>query len=382
MAFTVQVLTTSRADFGIYASVLAALEAHPDLTAELIVTGMHMSERHGVSLGAIESSPYPIIAKFACLEDADAPLDIAQSMARATSGMAEALGRKQPDLLLTLGDRFEMLAAAQAAVPFSIPIAHIHGGEETEGAIDNVFRHMLTKMSHLHFPATQKSVDRIHQMGEAIERIILAGAPALDSIATIPRVSTADIHSRFGLDMTKAFHLVTYHPVTLERELSMSELRNLLTVLEGVQDQIVFSGTNADTGGLSVAKEIEAFAATRDNVLLVDSFGAAAYYTVMHHAQTMIGNSSSGIIEAASAGLPVVNIGARQDGRERSKNVVDTVGTVDAIQTALTKAIALQGESFTNVYGQGNAGQRIADGIAAFLNTDPSARKRFVDSSA
>jgi len=355
------------------------MASHPDLTPKLVVTGMHMSKRHGISLAAIEASPYPIAAKFKCLSEADTPVEIARGMARVTAGMSEVLEQNRPDLLLTLGDRFEMLAAALAAVPFAVPIAHIHGGEETEGAIDNVFRHMLTKMSHLHFPATQTSADRIRQMGEAEDRIILAGAPALDSIAEIARVSANDIKARFGLDITKPFHLVTYHPVTLEPEVSMSELRNMLTVLDGIDDQIVISGTNADTGGLSVAKEIEDFAAKKDNVILVDSFGAAAYYTVMHYAQSMIGNSSSGIIEAASAGLPVVNIGARQDGRERSANVVDTVGTVADIHAALNTAVAMRGQTFLNVYGQGNAGRCIAEGISNFLKSSPTARKRFAD---
>jgi len=377
MTFRVQVLTTSRADFGIYASVLAAFEAHPDLHPELIVTGMHMSERHGVSLAAVKASPYQIAAQFPCLEDGDAPVDIAQSMARATSGMAAALDYKQPDILVTLGDRFEMLAAALAAVPFSVPLAHIHGGEETEGAIDNVFRHMLTKMSHLHFPATEISAHRIRLMGEDPDNIIISGAPALDSIIAIPPVSAEDILARFGLDIRKPFHLVTYHTVTLEPELSLSELRNMLAVLGNLDAQIVFSGTNADTGGLDVAKEIETFATSRENVLLVESFGAPAYYTVMRHAETMIGNSSSGIIEAASAGLPVVNIGARQDGRERSTNVVDTAGTLEGIEAALIKAMSLRNESFVNIYGQGDSGLRIAAGVADFLKSKPSPRKRF-----
>lgn len=379
---TVFVLTTSRADFGIYSSVLAALDAHPQLTPKLIVTGMHMSGRHGVSMKTIEASDYPIAARFACLHDADAAVDIAHSMARATDGMATALGQSTPDILLTLGDRFEMLAAAMAAVPFSIPIAHIHGGEETEGAIDNVFRHMLTKMSQLHFAATPNAAARIRQMGEPDDRVHVSGAPALDSIKAVPRLSQSEMKTRFDLDVSQPYHMVTYHPVTLDPEASLAELKALLSVLSDRDEAIVFSGTNADTGGLAVQAEIDRFVARRPNALQVDSFGAQAYYTAMDNALTMIGNSSSGIIEAASAGLPVVNIGARQHGRERSANVVDTVGTDVGIRDALNQALALQGQTFENIYGRGDAGTHIAQGIAAFLINGASARKSFVDRSS
>jgi len=377
--FTVFVLTTSRADFGIYGSVLTALEAHPDLSPELVVTGMHMSIRHGVSMGSIEASGYPIAAHFSCLENRDLPEDIARSMARATHAMADILRVHKPDVLLILGDRFEMLAAAMAAVPFAVPIAHIHGGEETEGAIDNVFRHMMTKMSQLHFAATERSGARIRQMGEANDRVFVTGAPALDSIQSLARLSRDDILVRFGLDMDQPYYMVTYHPVTLDFNHSMAELRNLLRVLEQVEETIVFSGTNADTGGTQVQTAINEFASSRKNVLQVDNFGAQAYYTVMEHAVTMIGNSSSGIIEAASVGLPVVNIGSRQDGRERSANIIDTDGTIENIKAALQRAQTINGRDFENIYCSGGAGGKIATAIAAFLNSGATARKSFAD---
>ena len=375
---TVWVLTTSRADFGIYASVLKALDAHPALSPELVVTGMHMSARHGVSMAAIERSGYPVAASFPCLDDDDDSAHAtAHAMARATQGMADALEVRMPDLLLCLGDRFEMLGAALAAVPFRVPVAHIHGGEETEGAIDNVFRHMLTKMSQLHFPSTALAARRIRQMGEDPARIVTAGAPALDSIAAMPDVGADVLRERFGLDITSDYLMVTYHPVTLQPERSLQELRALLEVLEERDETIVFSGTNADTGGLAVQKLVDDFAASRDGVVQVESFGAANYYTAMRHARAVLGNSSSGILEAASAGVPVLNIGDRQRGRERSANTVDVAGTVDAIRDGLARALALRGQAFRNVYGDGQAGPRIAAAVADFLGQDPGVRKAF-----
>lgn len=376
---TIWVLTTSRADFGIYRSVLAALDAHPRLAPALVVTGMHVDARHGASLEAVRGSGYRIAAEFACLEPGDAPADTARSMARATAGMADALEAvpesEAPALLLTLGDRFEMLGAALAAVPFRLPVAHIHGGEETEGAVDNVFRHMLTKMSQLHFAATERSATRIRQMGEPDARVVVSGAPALDSLATLSPLPDAEMRTRFGLDMDRPFHLVTYHPVTLAPETSRAELAALLEVLGETDETLVFSGTNADTGGLDARAAIDAWAGGRSHVVRVESFGAPAYYTAMRRAQTLLGNSSSGILEAAGAGLPVVNIGSRQKGRERSANVVDCAGTPEAIRAAWEAARALRGRDFANVYGRGGAGATIAATIADFLDSTPPARR-------
>ncbi|WP_298916287.1 UDP-N-acetylglucosamine 2-epimerase [uncultured Algimonas sp.] len=377
---TVWVLTTSRADFGIYRSVLSALDSHPALTPELIVTGMHMSARHGVSLPAVEQSGYDIAGRFSCLEeDDDSPHAVAHSMARATEGLANVLQTRCPDLLLTLGDRFEMLSAALAAIPFRVPVAHIHGGEETEGAIDNVFRHMLTKMAHLHFPATPTAARRIRQMGEPAAHIVTSGAPALDSISATPNLTADEFETRFGFPLDEPFLMVTYHPVTLQTDTSMRELKALLSVLQERPERIVFSGTNADTGGIEVQANIDRFAARHSNIVQIESFGATAYYTAMRHAQAMLGNSSSGIIEAASAGLPVVNIGDRQAGRERSANIVDTYGRIENIRAALTEALSRRGTDFRNVYGDGKAGTVIADAIAAYLSDSPTAGKAFAD---
>lgn len=375
------VLTTSRADFGIYKPVLAALADHPALEPMIIATGTHLEPAFGETIKEVEASGYPIAARFACIAEGDNPVDIGLSMARATSGMAKALNDNPADLLLVLGDRFEMLAAASAAPPFGLPIAHIHGGEETEGAIDNVFRHMLTKMSHLHFCATELSARRIRQMGELSSRVIVSGAPALDAIATTELLSRTDLAKQFGLPAEGPFLLATYHPVTLDLKATDQETEALFAAIEEDGRPTVFTAANADTAGRRLNERIKEFVKNRPTMRLVGHMGARGYFSAMAEADIMIGNSSSGILEAASFGLPVVNIGDRQKGRERSPNVIDCTGEAKAITSAITRADTPAFRKSTskkhNIYGDGRAGAKIADAIAQSLRSKLSPQKPF-----
>lgn len=379
--FRILVLTTSRADFGIYRSVLDAMQARDELAPELLVTGMHLSEAFGMTVTEIRASGRRIAAEVACLEEGDAPADIARSMGAATRAVAGVLEAEHPDLLMVLGDRYEMMAGALAAVPFGISVAHLHGGEETEGAMDNVLRHALTKISHLHFCATELSARRIRQMGEAPDRVIVSGAPALDSIASVPRLSRSELAERFGLPGTGEFALITYHPVTLDLEATDREIEALFDALDRSGLPVVFTAANADTAGRRLNARIEAFVADRPQAMLIGHMGAQGYYSAMEEATLMIGNSSSGILEAASLGLAVINIGERQKGRERSGNVIDVEGDATAIETAIATA---RSDAFQakvarrdNVYGDGKAGERIAGAIAVALKAGLSARKPF-----
>ena len=379
--WNVVVLTTSRADFSIYQSVLRALDAHTEITPSLIVTGMHMSEAFGYTFKEVEKSGWPIAANFDCLSDGDSAKDIGISMGQATSGMAKALDGIDADLLIVLGDRFEMAAAALAAVPQGLPICHLHGGEETEGAMDNVLRHMLTKLSHLHCCATELAASRIQQMGEPAERVIVSGAPALDNIAAVPRLSRAELAKQFGLPESGDFALITYHPVTLDLAATDVEIEALFTVINEIDIKCIFTAANADTAGRALNAKIEQFVSETEGQMLIGHMGAKGYYSAMEHAAMMIGNSSSGILEAASFGLPVINIGDRQKGREVSPNLIQTCGTTQKLKAAFKKAqepkFKALCEQRVNVYGDGQAAGRIVGAVAEFLESGHGPRKAF-----
>ena len=377
----VAVLTTSRADFSIYQAVLRALGAHPDIQPSLLVTGMHMSKDFGYTFTEVEKSGWPIAASFECLAAGDTAKDIGLSMGQAVQGMAAALDTIHVDMLMVLGDRFEMAAAALAAVPRGLPICHLHGGEETEGAMDNVLRHMLTKISHLHCCATELAASRIRQMGEPPERVIVSGAPALDNIAAVPRLSRAELSQQFGLPESGNFALITYHPVTLDLAATETEIQALFDVIKETGIHCVFTAANADTAGRALNTKIEKFVSGTEGQMLIGHMGAKGYYSAMEHAAMMIGNSSSGILEAASFGLPVVNIGDRQKGREVSENVITSMGAAQDLKAAITQARTSEFKVVCakkhNVYGDGHAADKIAVAVSAFLNAGHGPRKAF-----
>jgi UDP-hydrolysing UDP-N-acetyl-D-glucosamine 2-epimerase len=376
------VVTTSRADFGIYQSVLKALTAASDIEFGLLVTGMHMSPEFGLTRTIIDDSGYPVWDRLETLLSSDTEIGVAKSMALTTLAFADCLGRHHLDLLLVLGDRFEMHAAALAAVPLRIPLAHIHGGEETIGAIDNVFRHSLTKISSLHFPATELSAERIRQMGEAGENVIVAGAPALDTIQSAAVMTRAELAQKFDLPESGPFMLATYHPATLTPGSTFEELDGLWAAVRDAADPIVFTLANADPAGREVNGRLRAFADERPKTTtIVGTMGVDGYFSAMRSARVMVGNSSSGILEAASFGLPVVNIGERQRGRERSSNVIDVPGTArdirDGLQRAISDEFREQIADCRNVYGDGRAAERIISGIQSFLGRGGRVAKEF-----
>jgi UDP-hydrolysing UDP-N-acetyl-D-glucosamine 2-epimerase len=378
----VLVLTTSRADFGIYAPVLKAMAAQDRLDPALVVTGMHMSSAFGLTVEEVRRSGWPVAAEFPCLAPGDAPADIATGMGQALSGMSAVLAGQDWDALMVLGDRFEMVSAAMAAVPFARPIVHLHGGEETEGAIDNVLRHALSKVASLHFCATPLARRRLIQMGEDPGRVVLSGAPAIDSILALPRLPRAELHARFAIPEQGDYLLVTYHPVTLDLEATRRETDALFAALDALALPTVFTAANADTAGLALNARIREYVAARPWAILCGHFGAQAYYSAMEQASVMIGNSSSGIIEAASLGLGVVNIGDRQKGRERSANLIDCPGDTGAVLAAVER---IRSHDFrqslasrANIYGDGRASPRIAAALADFLDAGGGVSKRFV----
>jgi UDP-hydrolysing UDP-N-acetyl-D-glucosamine 2-epimerase len=359
---TVGVVTTSRADYGILRPVLRAITSHPDLDLRLYVSGSHLAERHGLTVSEVEADGFPIAERLETLTGDDSPEGIAASMAQTTSAFGAAFARSRPDVLVVLGDRFEMHAAAVAALPFTLPLAHLHGGEVTEGAIDEALRHGLTKMSHLHFPATEAYADRIEQLGEERWRITVAGAPSLDNLRDVALLGREEL----GTD--RNFLLVTYHPVTLEPEHAGERAAAVLEALRDVDADLVITAPNADTGREAVLSRIEAFVASRPGAQLLVNAGTQRYFSLMAHAAAMVGNSSSGIIEAASFGLPVVNVGIRQRGRLRARNVIDAPEETGAIRAAvdeaMSRAFRTTLDGLVNPYGDGHAAERIVRRLA------------------
>ena len=380
--YRVGILTTGRADFSIYSSVIRALSDHPMLEPGLFVTGMHLSKEFGLTVTHVRDSGFPIICEFPCLISGDRPQDIAASMGLATQGMSEALEKHPIDMLMVLGDRFEMCGAALAAVPYRIPVTHLHGGDETEGAIDNVFRHALTKISHLHCCATRLAERRIVQMGENPDLVHVVGAPALDNLKSVKILDRGELARNFNFPENDPYVLLTYHPVTLEPEATIREFQAICASLDDLNYHAVFTAANADTEGRSLNEKIRNYVAGKTNAMMIDHMGAQGYYSAMEHASLMIGNSSSGILEAASFGLPVVNIGNRQAGRERSANTLDVMGSksaiLNAVELALSPGFLKTCEARENVYGDGSAAPRISSLVADFLVRDYGPKKSFV----
>ena len=380
---TIGVVTSSRADYGIYRPLLQAIAAEPQLRLQLFVTGMHLAPAHGLTVAAIEADGFPIAERIEGLLADDSAAGIAASMGLTTLGFARAFGRSRPDLLLVLGDRFEMHAAALAALPFNLPLAHIHGGELTAGAIDDALRHSLTKLSHLHFVATEAYAARVRQLGEEPWRVTVSGAPGLDALAGFVPLAAAELEARIGLPLDPAPLLVTFHPVTLEPDQAGQQLTELLAALDQSGLPVLFTAPNADAGGRFLAGLLADYVAPRPQTRLVTSLGTAGYFSVMSSAAAMVGNSSSGLIEAPSFALPVVNIGDRQEGRVRAANVLDVGYGRREIAAAITRATtpafrqALVG--LPNPYGDGRAAERIVEDLKTVAIDVRLLKKRFCD---
>jgi UDP-hydrolysing UDP-N-acetyl-D-glucosamine 2-epimerase len=379
---TIGVVTTSRADYGHYVPLLRAIQSDPELRLKLLVSGMHLCPEFGLTVREIAADGFPIEAEINALLASDSPEAIAKSMGIAVLGFAQAFATLQPEILVVLGDRFEMHAAAVAALPFKIPVAHISGGDITEGAIDDPLRHSITKLSHLHFVAGDEQAGRVHQMGEEPWRISVTGELSLDVIKSNRRLSAAEMHEKFGIEVDRPFLLVTYHPVTLEYEDTGRQIKELLSALTMLQMPVVFTLPNADTAGRLIASEIRNYVATKRGSWLVDSLGQTGYISAMALAAAMVGNSSSGIIEAASFELPVVNIGNRQRGRLRARNVIDCGYSCEEIVAAARNALSSEFRNtlrgLTNPYGSGDAAARIVQKLKAVSLGESFIKKRFL----
>ena len=379
----IAIVTGSRADYGIYTPILRRLRAEPTVGTVLLVTGAHLAAEFGMTVRAIEADGFEIAERIDMQVGPDTPEAIARSTALALSGFAAAFARRRPDVLVVLGDRLEMLAAATASLAFNIPVAHIHGGEATEGAIDDAVRHALTKMSHLHFAALEVYADRIVQMGESPWRVTVSGAPGLDHLQGFTPLSRPQLERECGVRVADRTLIVTYHPVTLESGQTAWQMAELLAALREVGAPVVFTFPNADAGSRTIIEAARRYVAERPDAQLTVSLGTRGYLSLLSHAAAMVGNSSSGILEAASFRLPVVNIGTRQQGRVRGKNVLDVGYTrteiVAAIRTAMSAGFRASLGDLVNPYGDGRAAERIVERLRSVELGDALLRKRFHD---
>ncbi|MFH0878794.1 MAG: UDP-N-acetylglucosamine 2-epimerase [Lentisphaerota bacterium] len=360
---TIAVITCGRSDYGIYRPLLRRLVATPGLKLFLVATGTHYSAAHGRPVRRILADGFKVGARVDLLPRGDSAAHMVDAMGRGLRRFSVLFQRHRPDILLVLGDRYEMLAAVSAAAPFNIPVAHLHGGEITEGAMDELFRHAITKMSHLHFTSTRAYAERVRQMGEESWRVTVSGAPGLDNLREIKWLSLEELEKDLDMVLRPAPWLVTYHPATLEPGDEKRQIGELLAALSRQDRPMVFTRPCADPGAGVILAAIGRFVRSHRSSRCFAELGPERYFSLMKVAGAMVGNSSSGMIEAASFGLPVVNVGHRQKGRIHGRNVLDVECHAASIERALRKVVAPAFRKslarLVNPYGDGHAAARI-----------------------
>lgn len=378
------IVTGSRAEYGLLRSVIKGVQTASDLELQLVVTGMHLSAEFGSTWREIERDGVPFAARVEMLLGSDTAVGVAKSTGLGLIGFADAFARLRPDIVLLLGDRFEILAAATAALLAAIPIAHLHGGETTEGAFDEAIRHAVTKMAHLHFVAARPYRDRVIQLGETPERVFEVGGLGVDAIDHLDRMSRAELEQDLGLALGARSLVVTYHPVTLEPGGAEAQLGAMLEALDVCEPRttLIFTMPNADTGGRALMEIIDNYVKSRPNAQVFTSLGQRRYLSLLGEVDGVIGNSSSGLCEAPSFGVGTVNIGDRQSGRLKATSVIDCVPTRDDIVRALRQLrdpVFVAGLADTvNPYGGGGAAAAIIE-VLRTVSLDNLIKKRFHD---
>lgn len=373
------VVTGSRAEYGLLQWVMHDLRSDPDVRLQVVVTGTHLERRFGMTVDAIESDGFAVDARVPLGIDGDSEGDVARAMARGIEGVSAALATLRPDIMLVLGDRFEILAAAQAALIHNVPIAHVAGGDVTEGAFDEAIRHSLTKMAHIHFATNAASAARIRQMGEDPDRIHVVGSPGLDHLRRTKLLEVAQLEAALGSPLGERNLLVTFHPVTLEGDRGLGELRELIAALSRLPGEVILWVTrpNADPGNAAINHALDAWAKERANVRLHVSLGQLRYLSLMALVDAVVGNSSSGLYEAPSFGIPTVDVGDRQAARLAAPSVIRVRAQADAIHAAILQAFAVSASGTENPYGDGRSAGRIVDILKSSPRGPALLRKRF-----
>jgi len=363
----VAIFTGTRAEYGLLSQIIAKVEQDAELALQLWVGGMHLLEKFGYTKQLILDDGFEIAAELDFLQVADNPEAVTTSMGQAVIQAGQAFSILKPDVMILLGDRFETFAIAQAALIANVPVAHIHGGEITEAAMDDAIRHAITKLSHLHFTANETYRQRVIQLGEQPERVFNVGAPGIDNIKHLPLLNQQQLSEALGLDETKPYFLITYHPETLMGNSGLDSLNALIAALDNFPSyDLLITYPNADTYGQALIDRLELLKREQPHrVHLFQSVGQLKYLSAMKYCKAVVGNSSSGIIEAPSFHVPTVNIGDRQKGRMASDTVIHCQEEQQDIEAALDKATSTAFLSdinnYENPYGDGNSCQKIVD---------------------
>jgi len=373
----IAVFTATRAEYGLLYWLMKDIQASADLELQVLVSGTHLSPEFGNTWKQIVEDGFTIDAKVEMLVSSDSSVGVVKSIGLGTIGFADALQRLAPDVLVVLGDRFEALAVVQAATVMRIPVAHLHGGEITEGAYDDAFRHAITKLSYLHFVAAEPYRQRVIQLGEAPERVFNVGAFGLDHLLRTPRMALDELAESLDFPLREPFLLATYHPETLGKDSAATAFQAMLDALDGFPEYgVIFTYPNADNGSRVIISMLEAYASARPGrVKAIPSLGFKRYLSTVALAAAVVGNSSSGIIEVPAFGIPTINIGSRQRGRLAAASVVNCEASVPAIRgalsTVLSKAFQKSCRNIVNPYGQGRAAESVVAVLKQFAGAVP-----------
>lgn len=374
------VITGSRAEYGLLSGVMRAINEEKDLQLQVIATNMHLSPEFGLTYREIEKDGFPIDCKVEMLLSSDTANGTTKSVGLGTIGFADAFENLQPDIIVVLGDRYELLSAVTAATLYKIPIAHIHGGEITEGAFDNGIRHAITKLSHLHFASTDEYRKRIIQMGEQPQYVYNVGALGIENIKKVQPLSKSELEKSLGFEMSDKCLLVTYHPVTLENHTAAEQIDNIINALDSFKDyKIIFTYPNSDIDGRIIIERINSYvSAHKDRAVAFPSLGLKRYLTALRYVKAVIGNSSSGIIEVPSFGIPTLNIGDRQRGRIAAESVIDCGTSESDIKHSLDYALRKDCDNINNPYDKHNSANQILK-VLREVDLNEIIRKHFYD---
>lgn len=375
----VTVVTGTRAEYGLLKSPMCAIRDHPQLSLSVVATGMHLSPRYGNTVEEIRNDGFDVDREVESLLDSDSGRGMAKTLGITLSGVTDAVASLEPDVVIVLGDRGEALAGAVAAAHMNVPVAHIHGGDALNGAvIDDSIRHAITKFAHLHFPSSELSAERVSKLGEPEWRIDIVGAPGLDDVLTSEYETPDKVLRKHGIPTDSPIALVVQHPVTSQADHAGEQMAMTLDAVTSVDVEPVVIYPNADAGGRQMIDEIEA---RTDSLYTFKNLPRKEYLALLDASSVMVGNSSSGIIEAPSFGLPVVDVGPRQDGRQRADNTISVPHDADAISDAIRRCleddeVRRRADQCVNPYDHGGAGDRIADRLASVTIDDRLLQKK------
>lgn len=381
----ISILTATRAEYGLLKPIIEKLSSIPEFDVRVVVTGAHLSPEFGLTYKEIEQDGIVIDEKIEMLLSADTPAAISKSMGLALISFADYFERLKPDMLIVLGDRYETLAVCIAAMNQRIPIAHLYGGETTEGAVDESIRHAITKLSYLHFTSTDEYRGRVIQLGEQPSRVFTVGAVGIENILNQKLMDKGKLERSINFNLDKPYAIVTFHPVTLEDDQSAEQFQALLDVCKKYQDmRFIFTKSNADANGRIINKMIDLYTQENEHAIAFTSLGLIRYLSALKYCTLVIGNSSSGLLEAPSFGIPTINIGDRQKGRLQADSVINCEPVLEDIERAMELALSNDFNSTAkktiNPYGDGNTSEKIAEIIIDYLvNNKIMLKKKFYD---